>query len=177
MHFLGCAKRHVQEVRDWACETYPDDDNMRAECMKLNPFRAQGTCNYSVVAYWNKNKGFHISFESSNFAHNRYWTPIDIMNIFSYNINLLLLYSTTTTNIPTRYCTISGGKVTSSMLLKDANFTSTVSNHGGKGLVSVLRKEAGKLGLGGNAASRDVFWRVNAKGSSLFPLLNILCNL
>ncbi len=55
--------------------------------------------------------------------------------------------------------------MTSSMLLKDANFSGTVSNHGGKGLVSVLRKEAGKLGLGGNAASRDVFWRVNAKGS------------
>jgi hypothetical protein len=41
------------------------------------------------------------------------------------------------------------------MLLKDANFSSTVSNHGGKGLVSVLRKEAGKLGLGGDEASRD----------------------
>jgi hypothetical protein len=50
------------------------------------------------------------------------------------------------------------------MLMSDASFTGTVSNHGGKGLVSVLRKEAGKLGYGGNAARSDVFWRVNAKG-------------
>ena len=50
------------------------------------------------------------------------------------------------------------------MLMSDASFTGTVSNHGGKGLVSVLRKEAGKLDYGGNAARSDVFWRVNAKG-------------
>ena len=43
--------------------------------------------------------------------------------------------------------------MTSSMLLKDANFSSTVANHGGKGPVSVLRKEAGKLGYGGNAVT------------------------
>ena len=72
VHYLGCAKRHVQEVRDWACETYPDDEIMRAECMKLNPFVGRGACNYSVVAYWNKHKGFYICSKSSNFSHNRY---------------------------------------------------------------------------------------------------------
>jgi hypothetical protein len=41
-----------------------------------------------------------------------------------------------------------------------------ISNHGGKGLVSLLRKEAGKVGYGGNAAKPDVFWRVNAKGTA-----------
>ncbi len=84
--------------------------------------------------------------------------------MFSYYISPLLLFSTLPSCMVTRHCTVAGGKVTSSMLLKDANFSSIVSNHGGKGLVSVLRKEAGKLGLGGDAASRDVFWRVNAKG-------------
>ncbi len=72
VHFLGCAKRHVQEVRDWACETYPDDHNMRAQCMELNPFVGRGACNYSVVAKWNQKKGFHICSQSSNFSHNRY---------------------------------------------------------------------------------------------------------
>ncbi len=42
------------------------------------------------------------------------------------------------------------------MLMSDASFSGTVSNHGGKGLVSILRKEAGKLGYGGNAARSDV---------------------
>jgi hypothetical protein len=74
VHWLGCVKRHVQKVRDWACEKYPDDHHMRAECMKLNPFRDQGACFYSVVAHWNKQKGFHVCVESSNFSHNRYFT-------------------------------------------------------------------------------------------------------
>jgi hypothetical protein len=54
------------------------------------------------------------------------------------------------------------------------SFSGTVSNHGGKGLVSVLRKEAGKLGYGGNAAKPDVFWRVNAKGCACTACC--LCN-
>jgi hypothetical protein len=95
--------------------------------------------------------------------------------MLSFNTNFKLLYSKTFTIISTRFCTISRGKVTSSMLLKDAHFSSTVANHGGKGPVSVLRKEAGKLGYGGNAASRDVFWRVNAKGCLLFCFFHI-CN-
>ena len=62
----------------------------------------------------------------------------------------------------TRHCTVTGGRVTGAMLLNNVSFSGTVSNHGGKGLVvSVLRKEAGKVGYGGNAAKPDVFWRVN----------------
>ena len=76
------------------------------------------------------------------------------MSMFSLSHNIIV----------TRHCTVSGGRVTGSMLMDAASFSGTVSNHGGKGLVSLLRKEAGKLGYGGNAAKPDVFWRVNAKG-------------
>ena len=79
VHWLGCFKRHLQKVRDWACEKFPDDHHMRAECMKLNPFRETGACNYSVVAHWNKQKGFHVSVESSNFSHDRYLTATYVL--------------------------------------------------------------------------------------------------
>jgi hypothetical protein len=75
----------------------------------------------------------------------------------SYNINLMMYASYNIQFIShcnswffqTRHCTVVGGRVTASMLMSDASFSGTVSNHGGKGLVSVLRKEAGKLGYGG----------------------------
>jgi hypothetical protein len=61
------------------------------------------------------------------------------------------------------------------MLMSDASFSGTVLNHGGKGLVTVLRKEAGKLGYGGNAARSDVFRRVNAKGMAKANLHVAIC--
>jgi hypothetical protein len=170
VHWLGCLKRHKQRILDLACDKYPADEHMRGEFINLNPFGGQGACNYSVVALWNQSKGFHISTTMSNLSHNRYYT---VMHGFaSYNINLMMYASYNIQFIShcnswffqTRHCTVVGGRVTASMLMSDASFSGTVSNHGGKGLVSVLRKEAGKLGYGGNAARSDVFWRVNAKG-------------
>ena len=58
-------------------------------------------------------------------------------------------------------CPVIGGKVTSKMLLRDQAFVATVCNHGGKAPEKVMRAEAAKIGLGGNAATEDVFWRVN----------------
>ncbi len=47
------------------------------------------------------------------------------------------------------------------MLLRDKAFVATVFNHGGKAPEKVMRAEAAKIGCGGNAATEDVFWRVN----------------
>ncbi len=58
-------------------------------------------------------------------------------------------------------CPVIGGRVTSKMLLGDKAFVATVCNHGGKAPEKVMRAEAAKIGYGGNAATEDVFWRVN----------------
>ena len=72
VHWLGCRKRHCQQILDLACDKYPSDEHMRAEFIRLNPFEGKGACNYSVVALWNKSKGFHIpSTKDSNFQHGR----------------------------------------------------------------------------------------------------------
>ena len=61
-------------------------------------------------------------------------------------------------------CTVTGGKVKLTMLLRDPGFVTTLQAHGGKATETerVMRAEAAKLGFGGDAATPDVFWRANA---------------
>jgi hypothetical protein len=59
-------------------------------------------------------------------------------------------------------CTVTGGKVKLQMLYRNPGFVATLVAHGGRATEKVMRAEAAKLGLGGDAASADVFWRANA---------------
>ncbi len=64
-------------------------------------------------------------------------------------------------------CTVTGGKVKLTMLLRDPGFVTTLQAHGGKATEHVMRAEAAKLGFGGDAATPDVFWRANASLRSI----------
>ena len=104
VHWLGCRKRHCQQILDLACDKYHTDENMRAEFTRLNPFDGKGACNYAVVALWNKSKGFHItSAEVSNFQHNRStnvftfasFYEVSIIHVHVIVLCLCFLYHTT----------------------------------------------------------------------------------
>ncbi len=60
-------------------------------------------------------------------------------------------------------CTVTGGKVKLPMLYRNPGFVATLIAHGGRATEKVMRAEAAKLGVGGDAASSDVFWRANAR--------------
>jgi hypothetical protein len=60
-------------------------------------------------------------------------------------------------------CTTAGGKVKLQELLSSESFVRSIRAHGGRASEKVLRAEAGKLGLGGDAATADLFWRANAR--------------
>ena len=64
-------------------------------------------------------------------------------------------------------CTVTGGKVKLTMLLRDPGFVATLQAHGGKATEHVMRAEAAKLGFGDDAATPDVFWRANASLRSI----------
>jgi hypothetical protein len=98
----------------------------------LNPFVAgPNVCKFCIVARRSVTRGIYIWCQKSS----------------------ILAHSNT--------CPVIGGKVTSKMLLRDKAFVVTVFNHGGKAPEKVMRAEAAKIGCGGNAATDDVFWRVN----------------
>jgi hypothetical protein len=64
-------------------------------------------------------------------------------------------------------CTVTGGKVKLQMLYRNPGFVATLVAHGGRATEKVMRAEAAKLGLGGDAASADVFWRANGRVRNL----------
>jgi hypothetical protein len=59
-------------------------------------------------------------------------------------------------------CAGAGGKVKKSMLIQDDSFMTSLHAHGGRATEKVMRAEAGKMGYGGNAAPRDLFYRANS---------------
>jgi hypothetical protein len=48
------------------------------------------------------------------------------------------------------------------MLIQDDSFMTSLQAHGGRATEKVMRTEAGKMGYGGNAAPRYLFYRANA---------------
>jgi hypothetical protein len=53
------------------------------------------------------------------------------------------------------------GRLKKSMLVRDDCFMTSLQAHGGRASEKVMRSEAGKMGYGGDAATRDVFYRAN----------------
>jgi hypothetical protein len=102
--------------------------------IKLNPFLDSAYCKFIFIGKWNVQNLFHIPL------HECCLEKWNVQNLFHVPLHECCLEHS-------HNCTITGGKVKLTMLLRDPGFVTTLQAHGGKATEHVMRAEATKLGL------------------------------